>query len=368
MKSWIHVVLGRPAAALFGAALLAAASLSAHAQQPARKVVIAGGTQVLNSSYPYLMMPLALGYWQEEGLDVEVIPAGGSSQAIQQMIGKTADFVEINSSSLIQALSTGASMRAVMANTTVDWSLVVPGASAIKSVADFKGRSIGVSNLGSGGIPLLKAFLRANGVDPEKDVTILPVGFGGMALQAMNTGRVDGLMYWASAIASFESAGTALRYFRAPEWKDYADFSLATLEGTLKDKPELVEAVVRGMAKASYFTATNADCARRLFWKRFPELRGSGTDDVARAKFDLKQIEVGVTSMKEVRELGGGKYWAVAPGIGYERMQQFMIDNKVIAKGVPPATLVPATPALYERANNFDHDKIRQAAMSCAGA
>jgi NitT/TauT family transport system substrate-binding protein len=353
----------------FLAVLLACAVAAASpAQAQTRKVVIAAGTQVLNSSYPYLMMPLALGYWKEEGLDVDVIPAGGSAQSIQQVLGKSAEFAEVNSGSMIEAIGRGAQLRAVMANTTVDWSLVAPTSGPVMSVADFRGKTIGVASLGSGGVPLLKAFLRNNGLEPDKDVAIQPVGFGAAGLQALNSGRVDGLMYWASAIASFESAGANLRYFRAPEWKTYADFSLITTEQMLKDNPAVVEAVVRGMAKASWFTVNNAECARKMFWKQFPQLRGPGADDATKAKFDLKQIETGVKSMQEVRELGGGKAWAVAPAAGYDRMQQFMIANKVIEKAAPPASLVPASATLLEKANNFDHERIRQAALKCEGA
>src|SRR5689334_18518436 len=119
------------------AAVCALAPLVAEGQSAPRKVVIAAGTQVLNSSYPYLMMPLALGYWKDEGLDVDVIPSGGSAQSIQQLVGKSADFGEVNSSVFIQAVSTGTPLRAVMANTTVDWSLVAPAAGPVKTVADF---------------------------------------------------------------------------------------------------------------------------------------------------------------------------------------------------------------------------------------
>jgi NitT/TauT family transport system substrate-binding protein len=353
--------------ALLAAVALAALATTASAQAP-RKVVIAAGTQVLNSSYPYLMMPLALGYWKEEGLDVEVIPAGGSAQSIQQVLGKSADFAEVNSSSFLEAVAKGAPVRAAMANTTVDWSLVAPTAGPVKSIADFKGKSIGVSSLGTGGIPLLKAYLRANGLDPDKDVSLQPVGFGAMALQALNAGRVDGLMYWASAVASFESAGANLRYFRAPEWKTYADFSLVTSEATLSGDPKLVEAVVRGMAKASYFTVSNPECARRMFWKQFPQLKGAGADDAAKAAFDLKQIQTGVKSMEEVRELGGGKGWAVAPAAGYDRIQQFMVANKVIEKATPAASLVATPAAVLDKANSFDHERVRQAALKCEGA
>ena len=49
-------------------------------------------------------------------------------------------------------------------------------------------------------------------------------------------------------------------------------------------------------------------------------------------------------------------------------MQKFMIDNQVITKEVPAATLVPSDPAFFERANTFDEEKVRQQALSCAGA
>ncbi|MDB6002768.1 MAG: NMT1/THI5-like protein, partial [Rhizobacter sp.] len=229
--SGMHRTLAR---AVLLAVCAACHAASAQTAKPPRKVVIAVGTQVLNSSYPYVMMPAALGYWKQEGLDVEVIPAGGSLQAIQQMVGKSADFVEINSSTFIQSMATtGVQMRAIMANTTPDWSLVSMSGGPVKSIADFKGRTIGISNLGSGGIPMLQAYLRANGLDPDKDITIQPTGFGGMALEALKSGRVDGLMYWGSAILGFESTGAKFNYFRAPEWPTYADFSLVTLANTL---------------------------------------------------------------------------------------------------------------------------------------
>lgn len=357
--------------ALSGAVLAALCvgwhAASAQPAKPLRKVVIAVGTQVLNSSYPYVLMPAALGYWQQEGLDVEVIAAGGSQQAIQQMVGKSADFVEINSSSFIQSMATtGVQMRALMANTTPDWSLVSMAGGPVKSITDFKGRTIGISNLGSGGIPMVQAYLRANGVDPEKDITIQPTGFGGMALEALKSGRVDGLMYWGSAILSFEIAGAKFNYFRAPEWQTYADFSLVSLASTVSADPALAESVVRGMAKASLFVATNPECARRVFWKKFPQMRSAAGDEAARIEFDRKMMELGRDSAQKARALGGNKGWAVASQASYERMQQFMIDNKVIAKGVPANTLVHGDAAFYERANRFDENQVRQEATGCA--
>ena len=63
-------------------ALLAAAggSLAAPLAKPAlaqgalKKVRIAVGTSVLNLTYPWLTLPVALGWWRDAGYDVEVLP------------------------------------------------------------------------------------------------------------------------------------------------------------------------------------------------------------------------------------------------------------------------------------------------------
>ena len=164
-----------------------------------------------------------------------------------------------------------------------------------KSLADFKGRSIGISEaLGSGGLPLLKALPSRGGIDPEKDVSDPARGFWRMARWTRSRQVAStALPFWASAIVSFESAGVSLKLFPArPEWSTYADFSLGTLAGTLGSDSAMAEAVVRGMAKAVLFTATSPDCARKMFWKSFPSMKAGGNmDEAAKANFDLKQIE-----------------------------------------------------------------------------
>ena len=70
--------------------LWAAAALSPAGAQdkPLTKARIVAATAVLDVTYPQLTLPLTLGYWKDEGLDVEVVPGGGSLQAVQQLVVK----------------------------------------------------------------------------------------------------------------------------------------------------------------------------------------------------------------------------------------------------------------------------------------
>src|SRR5277367_3753538 len=223
------------------AALIALGIGVAAAQTPPalKKVRIAIGTRVVNIAYPWLTMPIALGIWKQAGYDVELLPIGGSLEAIQQMVGGNVDFAQVNSSVVVQSnVKNNIALRAVMLSTVNDWSIVALEDGTIKEMRDFKGKAIGVPALSSGGMPLLQIFLRANGLAPETDVQIIPVGFGAPAYQAIRSDKVQGLMFFQSMITGFENAGGAFRYFHGDDWRRQPDFALATLQKTIERDPQ----------------------------------------------------------------------------------------------------------------------------------
>ncbi len=119
----------------------------------------------------------------------------------------------------------------------------------MQKVSDFKGKNIGIVSLASGGLPLLRSLLKANGLDPDKDVNIIATGAGAPALEALKSNRVQGLMFWNAAIAGFENAGAKLRLFRSPEWQRLPDFSLATTQRAIERDPAMVEASCVGQPR-----------------------------------------------------------------------------------------------------------------------
>jgi NitT/TauT family transport system substrate-binding protein len=345
---------------------LAASSPAAIAQGAPKKVTIAVATTVLNIGYPWLMMPQALGYWKEEGYDVQVQPVGASLQVVQQMIGGNAQLGEINSSVIVQAnVVTKIPVRAVMMNGVIDTRLSVLEDSPVKEVKDLKGKSIGVFSLASGAIPLLKSYLAANGLDPNTDVHLVPVGLGAQPVDALRTGKVQALIYWGSANATFENAGLKLRYLSDPAWARIPDFSLVSLQKTIDADPAMVIAIARGAAKASLFAMTNPDCVRKLQWAHWPNTKPTGTDDATAAQWDLRTLNAQLMAMRQAYELGGGKLWGAATAEDYARMQDFMVDTKQVPDKVPPQTFMMTIPDFYQKINTFDHDAVIAQAKSC---
>jgi NitT/TauT family transport system substrate-binding protein len=334
--------------------------------KPLKKVKIAVGTTVLNVGYPWLTLPLALDYWKAEGYDVEVLPVGASLQALQQMVAGNADFAQLNSSVVIQAnVVNGIPARVVMNNGVIDWSLSVLEDGPVKDVKDLKGKTIGVFSLATGGIAFMKSYLRQNGMDPDKDVNLVAVGLGAPPVEALRTNKVQALLFWASAQATFENAGLKLRYLRGADWRGFPDFTFSTLQKTIDTDPAMVEAIARGAAKATQFVWANPDCARRIHWARYPNTKPSGVDDVTAARYDMNNQKAQVDSMIDAYKMNGGKLVGLATVDAYTRIQNFMLEAKLIEKTMPAAGFMINIPSFYEKINQFDVAAIRAQAANC---
>ena len=354
------------AGAAFAAALLTAFA-AATQSPPLKKAKFGLGTLALNITYPWAMLPPVLGWWKEEGYDIEVFAAQSSLQGIQLMSAGNVDFVEANTAPIMQAAADNkVPIKTVMVNTVIDWSLVSLDSGAVQKLADFKGKMIGVASLGTGGVPLLHAYLQANGLKPNEDYTLVAVGAGPGALEALRANRVQGLMFWGSAITSFEVAGGKFKYFHDPKWRQYPDFSVTTLQSTIDKDPRLVEALVRGGAKASLFAATNPECVRRIQWAKYPDTKPSGADEATLIKGDLHRLDGQMQGMKQALDMAGGKLWGAVTPQNFAALEDLFLETKLLKqKLASPADYIVGIPNFFEKVNAFDHAAIIRQAQEC---
>ncbi len=359
-------VVRRMFAVATAAAVGMAVPPAAAQDKPLKKTRIVAATAVLDVTYPQLTLPLTLGYWKQEGYDVDVQPGGGSLQAIQQMVGGNSDFAAGSGNAMIQFNEkNNLPIRIVYNYANTDWSLAVDADGPIKSVKDLKGKTVGVFNLATGGIGLLNALLRANGMDPAKDVELIALGMGAAPVDAIKSGKAQALMYWGSGTASFENAGLKLRKLVGDDWPTYPDYSLVTMQGTADKNPEMMIALGRGTAKAALFAITNPTCAVKLHWAHYPGSRPSG-DEAAALKRDLHSIEAQLESMKYAyARFGKGKLWGRFDPTDWNRLSQFMLDAKQISKPFDATVLELKIPNFYEKISDFDAESIKAAAMAC---
>src|SRR5262245_31011849 len=336
-------------------------------QRPSKKVQIVVATPVLNVTYSQLTLPITLGYWRDEGYDVELHTAEGSLQAVQQLVGGNAEFAAASANAIVLAnIKSNEPVHVDMTFQTSDFALVVEESSPIKTVKDLKGATIGVVNLATGAIVSLNGLLHQNGMDPARDVQYVATGFGATAVQALKSGRVQGLIYWGTAIAGFENAGLKLRKIVGEDWNTYPEYTLGIMQRTAEANPEMALGIARGTIKGMIFTRTNPECAVRLHWAKYPSTKPGGVDDAAALRSELNLLSAQRQAWDNGLKLfGGGTLWGNFDLAGWERLVRFMAESKQIDKIVPADVFGLKAPDHYKKINDFDAHAIEDSARAC---
>jgi len=154
------------------------------------RIAVGGASQLL-----YLPTTLAqqLGYYKDEGLDVELEDFAGGSKALEALVGGSADVVSGFYDHTIQMAAEGRELVAFVAMLRYPGLVlaVSPKASdTVKSIEDVKGRIAGVTAAGSSTQMLLTYLLTRHHVDPS-EVSISAIGTSATAIAAVEHGRVD---------------------------------------------------------------------------------------------------------------------------------------------------------------------------------
>lgn len=197
----------------------------AQAKLEKTKVAIAVGGK---ASFYYLPLTIAeqLGYFKAEGLEVEISDFAGGARALQAVVGGSADVVSGAYEHTINLQSKNQYFRAfVMQGRAPQIAFGVshktmPG---YKTVADLKGKKIGVSAPGSSTNMVANLVLSRAGLKAS-DVSFIGVGTAAGALAALRSGQID-------AISNVEPVMTML--------EQKADVSIIADTRTMKGTQEV---------------------------------------------------------------------------------------------------------------------------------
>jgi ABC-type nitrate/sulfonate/bicarbonate transport system substrate-binding protein len=183
----------------YGIAASAAAfrSFGAADAQPAPT---AADVAIISGSGSEVLQVAADRFAPKDGLAVKLQQFGNTSDLAQAVAAGRTPFGQLGMATVIPAVSRGANIIVVAtsAYTFKDksghaWAtnnLVVRDDGSIKTVADLKGKAIAVNDLGSTFNYLVRDYLMANKIDPDRDVKIIGVNFPQMP-GALLTKQVD---------------------------------------------------------------------------------------------------------------------------------------------------------------------------------
>lgn len=159
----------------------------------------------------YLPAKLAeeLGYLRETGLDIELQSEPAGSNAETEMLSGVAHGVIGFYDHTVSLQARGQGVQSVVQFSHAPGeAILVSQASGIKTVADFKGRALGVTGLGSSTYQLMRYIASQAGLKPA-DYRLVPVGAGSSFISAMAKGKIDAGMTTEPTISSLLSTNSA---------------------------------------------------------------------------------------------------------------------------------------------------------------
>jgi NitT/TauT family transport system substrate-binding protein len=229
-----------------------------------------------------------LGFFKQEGLDVEFVIAQGSLASIQQILGGSGQVGYLSPEALAASYQTGKTplpVKLVYNNYRSSiWEFVVLNDSPIVTLTDFRGKTIGTAALTTGNVPLTTAALASIGIG-KSDFSFLPVGVGPQAFRALTAKSVDVLNLWMTVHETLAVSGVAIR--RIPYPPDFAHVptsSLVFTDAFIKDHPDLVEKFGRAWTKSTIACQVNREGCVRSLWRAFPTLKPSIPEEEAMAQ------------------------------------------------------------------------------------
>lgn len=276
MKTTAKLILGAPLAA---ALMLGATGVGAQVLQKAK----VGYPPVWSAVEAAIPFGETLGFFKEEGIELEYVSVQGTAALMPQVANGSVEFGIMNSDLAIIAASKGEPFPIKFFYNFYPrniFEFTVLKDSPIKTLADLKGKKLGVGALSWGNLPMSRLMLQNAGVTWMKDVQFLPVGVGAAAWSRLKSGSVDALNLPAPRNVLMEQAGTEIRRLQIPdEFLHVFSNGLATSDELIKKNPKLVEGMGRATSKSLIACMQDTDKCVRAYWKIDPSSKPTAENE-----------------------------------------------------------------------------------------
>lgn len=253
--------------ALAAAALLTA--IPAHAQ----KIKVGYWTSGFSLGFGTVMEQMK--FVEQEGLDIEWVKFAEVNGPTRAIVPKSIDLAFAAPSTASMSIAAdGLPVKIVLATQIAEAQIVVPAGSPIKSMADLKGKKIGMSPPGSSTHAIVSSVLEGNYGLKAADYSVVPGNEGRLA-QFLLQNEVDAASIRSVTIAQMRQDVKLTRLGSVvDEWKKLTNNSAAPILAVtivhseyVAQYPEAVAKFIAATRKALEFGSKNKDKVAELLQK-----------------------------------------------------------------------------------------------------
>jgi len=222
------------------------------------------------------------GFYQEVGIDPEVVNFKGGAPAIQALIGNGIQYAIAAPEHAIRLRNRGvAGVVAFALQNAQSYALLVPDASPVKTFADLKGQRVGITSSGSLTESLITLQAKGNNLVVGKDLEIIGAGVGTAQKAALDTQRIAAGMF--SNTDALQMVGNGYRIVYDWRTERTPALGLIAIDDWQKKNPELAKGVVQATLKAQQLLLKDRDLRVSTLKVLFPDL----SEDVIQKDADL---------------------------------------------------------------------------------
>ena len=208
------------------------------------------------------------GFYKNHGLDVESIFIPASSTNVAVLVAGQLKFGNGTGGTIASAAVSGAPLVAVACfMNTLPYELIVQD--SIKTKEQLKGKSVGISRIGSSSDVIARVFLKNLGLEPDKDVAMIQVGGGGERAAAFRTGRIaafpapPGVLYLTKGMPQRVLISTA----DFPKPYPFPYICGTTTKTYLSANRSIVKRLVMALSEGSHFFKTRKEESKQILAK-----------------------------------------------------------------------------------------------------
>ena len=264
------------------------AFISRARPQPAALPVVKGVYAAPGLSFSAIFLANRLGLWAKNGIKAEMKQVQGGPLSMVALTNREANFAGVASTDPVVSWEKGIKTLAIGAFTgslamqftaRKDW-MSRDGVSPKNTLADklkaFKGARIGASTIGGGPAQYTRYLARTAGIDPDRDMKILAVGFGAARMAALRTNQVDITVGDAPEADQVELEGFGELFLNCshevPLFKEFP-YTVALVTPEFADEhPDIVRRVAQTLGQANDMFSTKFGEVVDVLKQQFPSV------------------------------------------------------------------------------------------------
>ena len=251
------------------AAVLLVAGCTDNGSTETEKDTLSFGYQPSTHQIAY-MIAKDKGWWAEDlapygitTIEDHISPTGAPET--QSMLSGDIDVAYVGAAPVISALATGLDAKIVAAVQVQGSDLVLRPEITYTSAEDLKGLTIATFPPGTIQDTVLRDWLQSNGIDPDTDVDIRPMGPGD-ATVAISESAVDAVFLPHPAPATIVAEGNGYIAVQSGTMQpDHACCALVVSGDLIRNHPDMVEQIVKTHIRATEYAIANQDEAAQIY-------------------------------------------------------------------------------------------------------